>query len=276
VDPFEVISAATTRSPKRDANEDRAISFELGPEADAPGAGVVICDGVGALTDSALAAEWAARKAVDHVVYNGVHGGVWSLAEIWKNGSPAEIKGATTLLLLAAEVTGIVAHTLIGNGSIIEVVPSWLPNGGVRLLWTDVAIPQIDWSEGKPALNSVLPAQPQGLMTSRGAHRIDSERMYVLCSDGISTLEERPDSTAPDDTVWREVPVGLTYVFKTLTELWTDLSDLSADLAREVLQEGIEEVLSTLAVDPGLEDDASLGVVLMRPAKTSGREEQRV
>lgn len=266
--PFEVISAVATRSPKRpEENEDRAISFALGPEADAPGAGVVICDGVGTLPGSATAAEWASRTAADHVIDCGVHGGVWSLAEIWDDDPPAGIEGATTMLLLAAEATGIVAHTMIGNGGIFEVVPTPLPGEGVRLLWTDVALPQVDWSEGKPALGSVLPISPAALHTSRGAHLVDGERMYVLCSDGISTLEERPDSEAPDETVWKQVPIGLTYLLKTLTELWGDVCEVQAGVARTVLQEGIEEVLSMLAVKPGLDDDASLGLVLIRPAR---------
>jgi hypothetical protein len=275
VDPFEVIVATATTSPKEEGNEDRAISFALGPEAGVPGAGVVICDGVGALEGSAHAAEWAARRAADHVVENGVRGGVWSLPDIWQDERPEESGGATTLVLLAAEASGVVAHVLIGNGSVLEVVPSRLPNDGVRLLWTDVALPQIDWREGKPALNSVLPAQEGGLLASRGAHLVDGERLFVLCSDGISTLEERPSATAPDDTVWREVPLGLSRILESLTELWADLLVLPAELAGKVLQEGVEEVLSGLLVEPGLDDDASLGVVLVRPAGASGADREQ-
>jgi hypothetical protein len=270
VKSFEVVSAATTRSPEDGAGEDRVGCFELGSDAEAPGAGVVICDGVGALGGSASAAEWAARKAVAHVVANGARSGVWSLAGLWDDEPPAEVQGATTLILLAAEATGFAAHTLIGNGSIFEVAPTRLPDDGVRLLWTDVAIPQIDWSEGKPALDSALPSPAQTLAVSRGAQLVDDVRLFVLCSDGISTLEERPDAVAPDGSVWREVPAGLNLLLKTLTELWGDLVYLSYDLARQVLQEAVEEVLAGLDNDPGLEDDASLGVVLVRPVPASG------
>lgn len=269
MEPFEVISAATTRSPKEGAGEDRVRCFRLDPEGDAPGGGVVICDGVGALGGSALAAEWAAQKAADHVVSSGVRWGVWSLAEIWDEEAPTAVEGATTLVLLAAEAGGVVAHTLIGNGSIFEVASSRLPDDGVRLLWTDVAIPQIDWSEGKPALSSTLPTTGQDLVVSRGAHMLNDARLYVLCSDGISTLEERPDATAPDDSIWREVPSGLTRLLRTLAEIWNDLLHLPCDVAQQALQEGVEEVLADLEGDSELEDDASLGVVLVRPVNAA-------
>lgn len=260
---IEVIAAAATRAFRDGENEDRVLVIGNGDGY--PGAAVVLCDGVGSTADAAAAAERFSRLAAESLMAGGDRRDVWALTTPLTAALPVDDDGETTLIALAAQETGEVSYILIGNGGVIELAPSPLPGGGVRLLWSDVVLPHVDWSEGRPALDATLPAGA-GLRVARGAQFVAGEaRAYAVFSDGIATLEEREEGEAPDGSVWREVPVGLAQLVSRLTAIWPDLLTAPREVAEAALAEGMETLLSELSVEPGLEDDSSVGIVVLRP-----------
>lgn len=240
--------------------------------ADGPpaAAGVVLCDGVGSYEKSGAVAEEVATFAAGQLTANGV-GGFWELERQLAELRPRESDGATTLIAVAAARTGLVGHVLVGNGTLLEIEAREPSSTQTALSWVELALPQISWELGRPALRSFLPAPSGELEVSIGLRTGASSRarMYLACSDGIASDEERAQAHAPDDTFWKEVPIQLVRVLDAISEQWLALVDPQAQGTERLLASALEATLADLLDKGQLDDDASLAAVLMLPPATA-------
>jgi hypothetical protein len=273
---LELLAAAVTRSPNgTEANQDRVAVFHA--STDPPGVGVVVCDGVGGLPASAPVAERMVALAARHLTAHGVSAGMWELDRVLADGAVPSPNGATTLIALGADESGLVGHAFVGNGSLIEIDPVEPRPGATVLHWTDLVLPQVSWEEGRAVLRSFLPPDVAGqLEVAKGLRQAGDERprLYLACSDGITTEEDRARARTPDGLSWREVPPALARLLDALTAAWPELLVGDRAAATALLERTLEQTLAGLESDPGLDDDASVGVVLLRP-RHNGREAAR-
>ena len=263
---YKIASAVAMASPKApERNQDRAQPFVLNSGLD--GAGVVVCDGVGARARSGEVAELVVRAACGYVERNGVGddfaGCLDHVAEL-----STDIDGATTLIAIAATEAGRVSYALVGNGSLFEVEAYDQGDKGPRLGWVQLVLPQVSFATGVPALRSFLPAPNvsavEALLGSRSRNAATA-RLYLACTDGVSTEEERVVAETADGRRWVELDRPLATVLEALEASWSDLaaSDTPPELLGEVLQAALDRSL-----DEGmLDDDATLGSVLLRPGE---------
>ena len=153
---FEVIPAIASASPKNEAYaQDRAAIVRV---AKSPrGACVVVCDGVGAYEGSGDVAQRVSALASNHIRGRGLTQGVPTLAREIAEALVDDGLGATTLLALAGDERGEVAHCLVGNGMVIEIEAVFVGEGAVQLRWVDLALPHVSYAHGRPLLRSYLP-----------------------------------------------------------------------------------------------------------------------
>ncbi len=263
---LDLVTAAASRSAKGpDGNEDRVEVVRAASEP--AGAAVVVCDGVGSMPDSAAVAERVATRVARHLTAHGVGTAIWQLEGVLAEEPPPEEDGATTLIVVGADADGDVTHLLVGNGSLIEI-DAVEPQPGVTVLrWTDIVLPQISWEGGRAALRASLPARAGGVQAAIGCRRTRDgrPRMYLACSDGITSEEDRRRASA-QGLGWREVPRPLAGLLDALKAAWPELLARDGADATELLERTLEQALATLGDDePGLDDDASVGVLLLRP-----------
>jgi hypothetical protein len=266
VSQFEIVLAGASQAPGApELNQDRLRPFMANGEQSS--AGMILCDGVGSKPDSALVAEDIAERAAELLARQGARPGIWELDwNLTKMELPRR-DGATTLLAVGADESGLVAHLLVGNGVVVEIAPTRLPSGSVRLLWTPIALPQIDWSQGRPGLQSVLPANYGETAGARGYRRVMPGRthMYLLCSDGVLTEEERLIGRAEDGSQWQPVSRLFAEILSRLAKSWDALIDEAPGKAGAALTELLQQTLNDFATEHGLSDDSSVGAVLVRP-----------
>jgi hypothetical protein len=264
VPTFGVVTAAASISPKGEAlNEDRIGCFDAGRG----GAGVVLCDGLGSMPESAAVAEEVSERISDHLSGEGVEKGVWTLERTLEKASFERRDGATTLIVLGATGSGLVGHALVGNGGLVEISPVDAWPSGTRLLWTDIALPQIAWSGDRPGLRSVLPPANGSIEAAKGFRFAPAghAKMYLVCSDGISSEEERDQGPAPNGSSWKETPDLLAALLARIGKEWVSLLQLSPAEAQQALQLLLLEVLVAAESASGLDDDATVGAVFLRP-----------
>lgn len=261
--PFELIVAAGSASPKEDEGEDRVRMIGRGPGP----SGVVVCDGVGALAGSGDTAEEVSELGAALISGREVGRAIWNLDHRLARFLPSDLEGATTMAVVCADEQGVVGHMLLGNGSVIEVVPMELEPGRVRLLWTSIALPQMGGNEGRPALRSFLPSNGSGVEAEKGIRRtpVDAPRLYLACSDGFLSEEERLEGPAPDGTVWRQVPKFAAELVERLTSVWNELLVAEPEAAAATLTSAIERVIQDPESDDPLDDDTTVGALYMRP-----------
>jgi hypothetical protein len=264
---FEIIPGAASRSPRGEANQDRVAVFLSPGTPSTPGsAGVVVCDGVGSYRDSGAVASEVAGLAVNHLTENGANG-LLELEQLMANAHLATADGATTLIALGVEETGLASHIFIGNGSLLEIEPVTPQPGKVQLRWIDLALPQIDWERGRPALRSFIPAPADQFEAVKGRRDTGGmkPRMYLACSDGIATDEDRAQARSARGGYWKAVPAPLVTVVDALAEQWRELLVEDADSAASLLQSILRQALAKLLEEHALDDDASVACVLVRP-----------
>jgi hypothetical protein len=136
----------------------------------------------------------------------------------------------------------------------------------VRMGWTELALPQISLLVGKPTLVSHLPWTGTGAPPSCiGVRRLepDRTRLFMACTDGIGSNEERPTGHAPDGTLWQQVDPPLAALLAAVGEQW-HLLEACAEPAAE-LERILGAALERLLDDGSLEDDATVGAMLVRP-----------
>ncbi len=261
----EVIpAAATVAAPGKSENQDSVAVFRMGEAA--AGAGVVICDGVGSLPQSGAVASEMAALAASHIEEAGVRRGIWGLEEM-AAAHELSSDGATTLIAVGAEPEGLVSHCFIGNGSLFEIAPQTAVTGVMNLRWCGLALPQLNWDRGQPALESFLPAPAYGFEAEKGC-RLTSRlkpRLYLACSDGVATDEDCPQAKTPDGRYWKGIPTKLIGVLDALAARWQDLLRGDAEQSAALLQEILDATLAALLADGAFEDDASVGCVMTRP-----------
>jgi hypothetical protein len=270
---FEVVVAgASVASRDPQANEDRLLPFWT--QGERRSSGMVLCDGVGSRPESAAMAEEVARMATDLLSHQGVWPGVWELDWRLTQMEMPGCDGTTTLLAVGADESGLVAHMLLGNGSIVEIVPTRLPSGAIRLLWSSIALPQVDWSRGRASLQSVLPARYGETASARGYRQVMPGRtqMYLACSDGVLAEEERLIGRAKDGSRWQPVPILFATLIERIGSRW---DELAAEPSSEGFGAGLagllERALGEAAADRAIGDDASVGAVLVRPGREPAR-----
>jgi len=263
---FELAVAVATASPRGHHSQDRGVALS-GPE---DGAVVVVCDGVGSCARSGEVAGQACVLAAAHLREGGA-AGIAELPAVVAATLPDEGIGATTLLALAADRSGELGYCLVGNGMVVEAHALRIDEERVQMSWTELALPQISLLVGKPTLASHLPWTGLGAPPSCiGGRRLepDRTRLYMACTDGIGSSEERPVGSAPDGTLWRQVDPPLAAVLGAIGEQW-HLLEACAEPAAE-LERILGAALERLLDDGSLEDDATVGAVLVRPATAVG------
>lgn len=261
---YRIVPAHATASPKGEAgSQDRARTFR-----GATSAGVVVCDGVGFYADSGEVAELAVERACAHLAEEGARSGVPSCAEHARGALVDGVRGATTMLVVGVEQDGHVSHSLVGNGSLMEAEPAHVGAVATRLRWVDLVLPQVSLTEGRPALRSVLqPGLDGPVQAALGTRTVDAvgPRLYLACTDGIATGEERVSGTAPDGSVWMPVPAQLARILGGLEARWSELVDSSEPDA--LLAASLQATLDELLADDMLDDDATIGAVLVLPTE---------
>jgi hypothetical protein len=268
---------ATPKDP--DQNQDRAAIVHLGPERVGEGVdcGVVVCDGVGALSGSGLVAEQAATTAADYIAAHGVRtaivggddplgagGDVLHCAQHVADVIGPVDDGATTLIAVAADELGYVAYSFVGNGTLLDVEPLDRGAYGFRLSAAELVTPHVTWKEGRPALRSVIPPRAgSAVAAARGVlfPQPDRTRLLLAVTDGIASDEERSEGISAGAR-WRKVPAPLAAVMAALEAQWPDVVDDADPGGR--LETLLEDVLVRLAEDV-LVDDATVGAVLVVP-----------
>jgi hypothetical protein len=255
-----------------------------GPEV---GSGVVVCDGVGALSDSGAVAETAARAAVDHIARHGIRRGipgsnddgagsatVVDCAQHAADVVGEQDAGATTLIAVGADHDGYVAFSFVGNGTLLDAEPVVRAGDRVRLSVAELVTPHISWANGRPDLRSVIPPRPGAPVTAaRGVlyPQPDRVRLLLAVTDGIASDEDRFEGIS-DGARWRKVPTPLSEMIDAIETAWNDV--LAADDPGEHLASLLQGLLDRLAADV-LTDDATVGAVIVRPAASAGEPDGR-
>lgn len=262
---FEIVAVTAGASPKDPArNQDRALVFEVEPEPS--GAGVVVCDGVGSLAGSGDVAERVAQLAAEHVLSFGIASGVPACAQYAARALGPVEDGATTLIAVGADEFGFVAFTQVGNGSLFDITVD-TDLGTPRLHTAELTTPHVSFADGRPLLSSFLPARsPEHLAAVSGVLLPCPGRVRVLiaCSDGVATGEERAIGIAPDGSAWRSTPRPLATLLGDLASGWTDV--IGCEDVTAALGALLQRSLDALTADDRLDDDATVGVVLVRTA----------
>ncbi len=261
-----ISAAATVAAPGKDENQDSVSAFSVGDTQASGGAGVIVCDGVGSQPNSGKVAREVVALATAHVAETGVVDGISQLDMVCAEGEFGE-DGATTLLAVGAEVSGVAAYCYIGNGGLFEVVPQSDSGSTARLRWCDLALPQIEWESGRPALRSFLPAPEEGYEAEKGTRAVGllRPRLLIACSDGISTDEERAQATSATGEYWKAVPSTLVRLLDGLASRWFELVRAEREAAGQMLHDLIQRTLEGLLDENMLDDDASIGCVMARP-----------
>ena len=270
---FELIATAYTVSPKGSEGEDRVRTFGRGPGP----TGIVVCDGVGSIPGSATIAEEVAERGVALLSGREVGQAIWHLDRRVSSTLPAAGDGATTMVVVCGEPSGVVGHLLLGNGAVLEIAPMEAGPEKVRLLWTSLALPQMAYREGRPALRSFLPPENGAAEAEKGIRNVPFgiPRLYLACSDGLLTEEERLEGPAPDGTVWQQVPAAAARLLGLVTSEWGTLLRAEAGDAAGTLTTLIAAAVNGPDDAPAtLDDDTTVGALLMRPRGTEEAEEQ--
>jgi Protein phosphatase 2C len=258
---FALSVAVATVSPRGLDSQDRNVAFAAAGEA-----AVVVCDGVGSYPRSGEVAELVCRLAELHLRESGGAGGVAQLPAAVAGSIVDEGIGATTLLALAADRDGELGYCMVGNGMVIEAYGLELDEQRTRMCFTELALPQAGIAGGRPTLASFLPWTEAGPLPScLGTRRLacDRARLFLVCSDGIGSEEERPLGRAPDGTLWRAVDPPLAAVLDALADTWQTLC--ACDDPTPLLEQTLAAALERLLDEGALEDDATVGALLMRP-----------
>lgn len=252
-------ASATYKTPSD--NQDSARAFCI--STDSAGVGVALCDGVGAHPASGEVAEYVSELAGEEVARLGVRDGIASaanLACVELNGLDF---GATTLIAIAATTCGVVDYGLIGNGSIFEIQVD-LSGGTRRLSTAELTLPHVSFSRGRPALSSYLPMRDaREVEITAGSRHLHSARtsIFLACSDGIATDEERAVGLTTDGSTWRLTPRPLAIVLAALADNW-EQALVSSDPGLH-LEAVLQQSLDALAAE--LDDDATIAGVLVTP-----------
>lgn len=260
-----VITAAARQAVGHD--QDRVWDGVVPPtRGGVSGAGVVVCDGVGSEPDSAQVAQ-----LVIDAVGTALESGepveslpVIAAAAIGGTG----LDGSTTMLAAVARESGRIEFVAVGNGGVIEIAV--LAGHEVRVLgWTDHFIPHLDFEAGRDCLTAFLsPGSPPAEFTvGTLAGKRDVWRILLLCSDGVSTMEDRRQGRVGDGSLWSEVPAQLDALLVALRSAVSDLAGgVSVVEGRTILRASITEVLERLHADGVLEDDAAIAVAVLPPS----------
>lgn len=259
---FHVVAAtASATSRDADANQDRALAFHIPTGA---GAGVVVCDGVGSLPGSAATAETAAsairRFMQTHEGVVEAMGGCFAAAA---HAVADDNDGATTALVVAAEPTGLVGYGIVGNGALVEVLAVEPVPGSWRLHHTELSFPHVGYERGRPALESFLPTADVRV-AELGVRRLlpGRHRLFLACTDGLTT-EDAPLVLRDErhGGLWRQVPVRLAAVLDAVEKAWPEL--VAGPAPEHDLPVVLQEAVDALAVAGLLEDDATVGALLL-------------
>lgn len=88
-------------------------------------------------------------------------------------------------------------------------------------------------------------------------------RLFLVCSDGIGSEEERPLGRGHDGSLWRQVEPPLVTLLEAVAAVWGEL-ERSTDPER-LLERTLGAALVRMLDDGMLDDDATVGALLMRP-----------
>jgi hypothetical protein len=249
------LAGVATVTPKTDG-QDRSAALPV-----ERGAGVAICDGVGSLEGSGAVAELCLAHVVEHVAELGPAAVLTCATAAAAALGDADRDGATTLVAAAVDSAGAAYWTLVGNGSVFELEAVDVRGGRARLAIAELALPQVSYDGGRPALRSTLPAPLVDLEVAGGTllPRAGRSRALLVCSDGIATGEDWREGMSAAGTWVREVPPTLTVVFERLAASWEEMGAAGP-------QATLDDTLAELLDSGALVDDASAGLVLMPAA----------
>ena len=238
-------------------------------ESDPVSGGIVVCDGVGSFADSGEVAERVLDIALHHLEGNEVQDGMASCAQCVAEAlrhAPDESLGRTTMIAGGADEAGRVAFCYVGNGAFLELQGTPLGDGRTRLSWANHTLPHISYDRGREALSSYLPGagdRDPAVSTGTLGPGGHITRLFLACTDGIFSAEEARTGKMPDDSVWTEVPETIARVLQDLEALWNKLE--VSDAPETELTACLSSTLDALREEGVLEDDATVGAILVRP-----------
>ena len=266
---FSVFAAGASAS-YRDASKNQD-AVRPGGVHGGQGAYAVVCDGVGAQPESGPVARDVATMLADQLTDFGVlHPARWlsEVAERYARRDADEPRdGSTTAVVVGADSHGERRYALAGNGCVLNVEGIPL-NGSYRIQWASLALPHITYASGPPALRSFIPmssAQPD--VTSGSLDPPMGMSLLIAGSDGFMSEEERRVGRSGGER-WVQTPKPVVAVEELLTTIWGDL--LTVPEPGELLSVELQAVLDGLAADNVLDDDTTVGAVIVRPAGTAG------
>lgn len=181
---------------------------------------------------------------------------------------PVEGEYSTTLIL-AVEDQCEIRFAWLGNGAILQIQgAALLLESPARVPWqaTNLMLPHaIANAQGKPALSRYISG-------STGTEVFDPSFMsvsldndgygdvFVLCTDGILTAEDKKIGRLKDGTYWQQVSEGEVDLF----DLLKRIADRPGELTDDDVTAEIQSYLQAMHDAGRQSDDATLGVVLSR------------
>lgn len=256
------LGASATYRRRPSENQDRIVVLDQFADGVT---GVVVADGIGAWPRSGSAAEAAVRAAAETLR----NGGAASLRNAFTNAHEAVMALApndpmsgdhagTTLLVAVLPAPGRLSAAWVGNGAILEAVPTDGAKGISHRV--NHVVPHIGFQNGREVLTRSLSTTLVEEPTPSVIHlERDGPAAFVVVTDGAFSEEHYWDLRGEDASgdVWVRQPVVLERVLsRALEVLDASVNGEFADVT------GLEAELVSLAAEGLLEDDTTVGVVV--------------
>jgi hypothetical protein len=220
---------------------------------------IIICDGIGQYKDSGKVAEYVTSNFFTQLEEMQLSD---FLKSIPNNLKKQNIEGGTTLIIAKVEESSI-SFSYLGNGGIIHLKGDFYNNPVTDLpfRYTELLNPDVTPS-GKLIKHISHNSSEQELLTTNITLNPCSVNgdIFLLFSDGISTLEDNVIVKGDNSLLWRNEPLTINFI---LNYLHSFLSKKENHIEFEnKLIELNSSILETLNRKQMVEDDTSLGIII--------------
>jgi serine/threonine protein phosphatase PrpC len=261
----EIQTGTATTTPRKDpeSSQDRCWA--------GPGV-VIVADGVGSMADSGAAAQIAVDEVREIVLTNGTPSAP----------SPASIEAAlhhahqriitdvgrdaaTTALVVSADVDGVNIQW-VGNGAVLLAeLGKEIGEGQPRLHLTILTPPHVSYEYGRDVLDRILGGRTDPPVDRIWLAPTQRDRLLLVVSDGLLSLEERQIAKAPDGSAWLEISTR-EQELRALAQdilIWSSNGQLdNTPAGRDLLSLGCQNTLERLLDTGSLHDDATIAAIL--------------
>jgi serine/threonine protein phosphatase PrpC len=223
--------------------------------------GIVICDGIGEFEQSGEVSKFVVEKYVEQYKNNdfNVTEFVKSIPPVLKEKS---IIGGTTFIT-AELFSNKVIFNYLGNGGVINLKGDFYKNPVSSMPYRYIELMNPDITPAG-ALNKHIShnsgEQELELSSLTVSTNSITGDIFLMFTDGISTLEEHVIVEDDNKNLWRNEPIAIKVI---LEELHFFLKDnCNKDNFQDNLSKMNEAMLHKLGSENLLEDDASLGIII--------------